>query len=122
MKTLFSLILISFILSGCTHLITRSGYQAVKSDNKSCDVAILKGPEYNDKPAVKIGTISLSDTGISLACSEEKAREILKNEACAIDADIILITKEYDPDLISTCYRCTAEFYKYIEKDTVGHR
>ena len=64
----------------------------------------------------KIGEIKLDDNGFSASCSEAHAIEILKKEACAIQADIINIVEEYRADLWSSCYRCKAEFYKY--KDT----
>jgi hypothetical protein len=60
----------------------------------------------------KIGEIKLGETGFSVACSEEQAVQILKKEACALQADIINIVEENRPDFLSSCYRCRAEFYK----------
>jgi len=113
MKRLISLLLISLLFTNCTHLILRTGYKVDKSDYKTCDVIIKKGTQIGDTTATKIGKINLTDSGLSLACNEKRAIDILKKEACALDADLILITKEYPPDIISSCYRCTAEFYKY---------
>ena len=62
---------------------------------------------------IKLGSIKLGESGFSTACSEEHAIEILKNEACGIQADFIHITFENRPDLWSSCYRCEADFYQF---------
>ncbi|HEY4788630.1 MAG TPA: hypothetical protein VIH57_21415, partial [Bacteroidales bacterium] len=46
------------------------------------------------------------------------ALEILKNEGCALHADIVNITEEIRPDAWSSCYRCRAEFLKYKNSGT----
>jgi len=67
----------------------------------------------------KIGEIKLGETGFSTKCNEAHALEILKNEACALNADIVNISEETRPDSWSTCYRCRAEFYVNTNKDMV---
>jgi hypothetical protein len=64
-----------------------------------------------------IGEVKLGDSGFSVACSEEHAINILRGEACAINADLIIITEENRPDLWSSCYRCRAEFYRFNKSD-----
>lgn len=107
---LFVLAILSLV--SCSHRIVRHGYQTDKSAYKSCDVIINKNIAVNDS-LQKVGEIVLGETGFSTSCSEAHAIEILTNEACAIDAHVINITEEKRPDLWSSCYRCTAEFYQY---------
>ena len=113
MKSLIYTLLIGFLLTSCSHRVVRTDYQVNKSDYKNCDVIIQKNTVLSDTLALKIGEIKLGESGFSSACSEEHAIKILKNEACAINADLIIITNENRPDLWSSCYRCSAEFYKY---------
>jgi hypothetical protein len=80
-------------------------------------VIIKKNISIADTLATKIGEVKLGDSGFSVACSEEHAINILRGEACAINADLIIITEENRPDLWSSCYRCRAEFYRFNKSD-----
>jgi hypothetical protein len=119
MKSLIYLLLSSLLFVSCTHLILRTGYQVKKSDYKPCEVIIKKGTQSEDATAIKVGAVLITDSGFSLICNEQDAMDILKREACALDADFILIKKEYEPSIISTCYRCSAEFYKFGIADSI---
>ena len=110
MKPIIYTLLIGLFFTSCSHRIVRTGYQVNKSDYENCDVIIKRNTEISDTVAIKIGEIKLGETGFSVACSEEHAVKILKNEACAIDADLIIITEENRPDLWSSCYRGLADF------------
>ena len=60
----------------------------------------------------ELALYDLGETGFSVECSEGHALKILENEACAINADLVVINEETRPDVWSSCYRCTATFYK----------
>jgi hypothetical protein len=111
-KPIFYLIL-AVLISSCSHSIVRTGYQVNKSDYRNCDIAIRKNLFISDS-LQKLGEIKIGESGFSVSCSEADAIEILKNEGCALNADIINITLEKRPDIFSSCYRCTAEFYKNL--------
>jgi hypothetical protein len=113
MKRIIYLLIAGLLFSNCSHRIVRTGYQIKKSDYITCDVVIKKNPFVADTSAIKIGEIKLGESGFSVACSEADAIQILRNEACALHADIVNIIEENRPDLWSSCYRCRAEFYKY---------
>jgi hypothetical protein len=114
MKKIIFYLTLALIFSGCSHRIVRTGYQVNKSDYRDCDIAIQKNMRISGS-VQKVGEIKLGETGFSVSCSEADAIQILKNEGCALHADIINITFEKRPDLMSSCYRCTAEFYKYLD-------
>ena len=111
-KPVYYLIL-AVLISSCSHRIVRTGYQANKSGYRNCDIAISKNLSISDS-LQKLGEIKIGESGFSVSCSEADAIEILKNEGCALNADIINITLEKRPDLLSSCYRCNAEFYKNL--------
>jgi len=113
MKKIIYCLLISMLFWNCAHQITRTGYNVKKSDYKYCDVVIQKFTTVSDTKAKKIGEIELGESGFSASCGELEALNILKGEACAIKANLIIITDEKRPDFWSSCYRCKAEFYKY---------
>lgn len=113
MKRIIYCLLISLLFWNCAHRITRTGYQVKKSDYKFCEVVIQRFTTISDTVAKKIGEIELDDSGVSTSCSEVDAINILKGEACALNADLIIIVWESRPGLGSTCYSCKAEFYKF---------
>lgn len=117
MNKLFYFLIAVLLFSNCTHLIVRTGYKVKKSDYKTCEVVIKKNIVVSDTLAIKIGEVKLGESGFSVACSEEHAISILKGEACAINADLIIITEENRPDFWSSCYRCRAQFYQFNTKD-----
>jgi len=105
------------LFSNCAHRIVRTGYKVKKSDYKTCDVVIKNNVSVSDTLITKIGEIKLGDFAFSVSCSESHAINILRGEASAINADLIIITKENRPDFWSSCYRCRAEFYKFNSND-----
>ena len=108
---LTTFLILFLIITGCSHRIIRTGYQMDKSDYRECEIVIQKFTPVTDS-MLKVGEIKLGETGFSVACSEGHAIEILKNEGCALNANLIIITEETRPDLMSSCYRCKAEFYQ----------
>ncbi|WP_243347252.1 autotransporter outer membrane beta-barrel domain-containing protein [Parabacteroides sp. FAFU027] len=112
-SAIYSLLILTFLLTtGCAHQIVRSGYTVNKSEYRNCTIEIKKNVIKTDN-LTQLGIIKLGDSGFSLSCSEDEAIKILKKEGCALNADLINITEEKHPDLWSSCYRCTAVFYKY---------
>lgn len=111
-------LLVLLVLSSCSHKISRIGYTLDKTQYKNCEIPIKKFYTVEDSSAQVIGKIKLSDTGFSTACNESKAIEILKGEACAKNADLIVITEETRPNMGSSCYRCEAEFYQFRSDQT----
>jgi hypothetical protein len=112
MKSIFLCCLIAFLFTGCSHRIARSGYQKQQVSGE-CDVIIQKDMAIPGDVATLVGGIILGETGMSFNCNEETAMETLKKEACSIDADLVIITKEKRPNLWSSCYRCKADFYRF---------
>ncbi|MCT4639389.1 MAG: hypothetical protein N4A72_16920 [Bacteroidales bacterium] len=101
--------------TGCSYRVVRNGYEKNKHAYYNCDVLIKKGVTFNLKGAQKVGDIKLGDTGFTNACSEKKAQELLRKEACSIDANLVIITEEKQPSSFgSSCYRCKAELYRTV--------
>lgn len=107
------------VFSSCSHKIVRTGYQVGDKAQGYCDVPIKKGSLPNTSQVVKLGEVKLKDSGASTKCNEGDAIRVLKDEACYLGADVVVITNEKRPDVISSCYRCTAEFYRFSE-DYIG--
>ena len=111
-KTLALGLFFIFILTGCggIHNISRTGYVVESYTKSGCIVHFTRELKSNVKIEPK-GSIALTDKGSS-KCSPEDAFNILRNEACELDANLIEISNERMPDLGSSCYRCDAVFYK----------
>lgn len=102
---------ILILFSSCSHSIMRSGYNGSDKVETKCNVEITKDKSLiaaNTKP---LGSIRLGDTGFSTNCSEIEAMMILRNEACQANANLVVITDEKLPSLLSSCYICEAIFY-----------
>lgn len=112
----------TFNLIGCTYGIQKQviGTPFAAIDSSECSVVISKytypHAHFNDDQYTLIQTIRLFDNN-SINCSEEEARAILKNEACAVGGNWVSISKERYPDLLSSCYQCEASIYK-VELDS----
>ena len=96
----------------CAHQLTRN-YEvpSLVNQGNECNPRIVKKKNLIGLGAEYLGEIKLDDSGFSASCSEEKAIEILKKEACLLNSNLINITEEIYPR-ISSCYRCVAEFYR----------
>lgn len=102
------------LLFSCTHKITRFGYKPAENiHNTNCVVQIVsEGQLLIDSTYTELGKVRLGDKGFSTRCGSAEAKEILRNEACALNANTVVITDAIDPDIISTCFRCRATFYR----------
>ncbi len=116
MKNLSILFLCVAILTGCSHRIVRSGYEGKRTNAGNCEVPITHALLHSDSIQL-LGKITLGESGFSVSCSEADAVEILRGEACALNADFVHIVEEKRPDAWSTCYRCKAEFYRYLNPE-----
>ncbi|MBD3344545.1 MAG: hypothetical protein GF401_05740 [Chitinivibrionales bacterium] len=109
---LFLLILICS-LAGCTHRVKRIGYNSDTPVSTDCDILIKKNYNYSENEVKVVGKIKLGDTGFSIKCEESDALKILRQEGCAVNADVINIVEEKRADFLSSCYRVTATFLKF---------
>ncbi len=106
------LIILIFFVSSCSYKVTKN-YQTSDSSNQfsnNCNPVIVKKKDLYGLHTKYLGTIKLDDSGLSINCSEEKAIEILQNEACLLNSNLINITEEVKHGY-SSCYRCIAMFY-----------
>lgn len=113
MKRYILPILITMLLiTSCSHRVVRTGYGNNKQTYYNCNVTVKKSDYPDNNNAVKVGEVKLGDTGFSVVCNENDAIELLKKEACSVGANLVIITDEKRPDLISSCYRCKAILYR----------
>lgn len=122
MKNLFYLLAVLMLFSSCSHRIVRTEYKANKSSDEPCYSIIKKNMTISDTLAKLVGEIKLGESGFSVSCSEEHAIRILRNEDCYLGANLIVITDEHRPDAWSSCYRCSAKFYKYNSIEIVNNQ
>ena len=97
MNRILFLVLFIVINVSCAHRIVRHGYDIDKSDYRNCDIKITRFERSFDS-TLKVGEVKLGESGFATACSEKHALEIMKNEACALDANIINIIEENRSD------------------------
>jgi hypothetical protein len=113
MKKKMVFVSLLLIVTSCTHIITREGYEINKTKiNEKCEIQIVKEMVLDTAKGKIIGKVKDGDSGFSFACGEDDAIEIFKKEACNIGANIIDITEEKRADWLSSCYRATALLIK----------
>ena len=61
-----------------------------------------------------LATLKFGDKGFSVSCDRKTAEASMREEACKVGANAIIIVRENEPDLWSTCYRATAQLV-YVE-------
>ena len=66
-------------------------------------VLIRKRADIPEDVAVVVGRMSATDTGVSSGCDERTILSIFKKDACALGADIVNITQESQPELVTSC-------------------
>lgn len=76
---------------------------------ENCQVRIYGPEETRPERYETVGTVKFHEKGLSIHCSKEEVREAMRVDACKAGANGVIIVKEYKPDLISSCYRATAE-------------
>jgi hypothetical protein len=64
-----------------------------------------------------LGSIQAYDTGFSTYCDEAYILEIFCEDACTLGADVINITEEHQPDMVSSCYRARAQFLRFKDRE-----
>ncbi len=99
----------TFSLNSCSYYVSRDGYKTF-TPKDTCDVYIYRYL-YDKSNLIYVGTIKLSESGLTINCDEDDAVAFLKKEACSANANIVNIIREYSPDNLSSCYRCDAELY-----------
>ena len=73
-----------------------------------CDLEVYRDPGFIKKSFDIIASISVDDTGFTVNCGLEKTMKTIRDNACEVGADAVLITNEKSPDIWSTCYRADA--------------
>lgn len=76
---------------------------------EDCQVRIYAPEETRPDQYEFLGTVKSGEKGLSIHCSKEEVREAMRVEACKAGANGVIIVKEKYPDVLSTCYRATAE-------------
>ena len=79
------------------------------------DVIIKDDIEIDEAFGKILGTIKIGDTGFSVHCNKDIVLQILREEACALNADMIVLKDVKEPDFFSSCFRVTAYFVKLNE-------
>lgn len=104
--------MVGFQLTSCSYKITRSGYEPVNTIDQTREMKFVRNQTFSDSAITKIGEIKLGDSGFTLNCTESDALVLLTSEGNAAGANVINIISETRTDILSSCYRCTAELYR----------
>ncbi len=81
---------------------------------ENCPVTLYGVNEQKPAKYESLGIIKLGEKGLSISCQRKDAEAEMQAEACKAGANAIIIVTEKEPDLLSTCYRATAEL-AYVE-------
>lgn len=99
------------LLLGCGASIKRTGYTKSEIHARKCNVCFALSEDNSISNLKKLGSIKVSDNGFSMQCDEYFVKQIITDDACSMNANIVLITEQKFPNFASTCYRVSADFY-----------
>lgn len=112
MKRLFT-IMLPFLLISCGASIKSSFTSQNKPLSIEDKVAFLDIQNVVPENAKKIGEAKFGDSGFSTDCGFDTNLISARKLARANGANIVKVFQKTTPDLWSTCYRMTVEFYFY---------
>jgi hypothetical protein len=113
-KTL--IIAITFLLVSCGASIQSNLTEQLKPLSMDNKVAFLDLQHTIPENAKKIGEAKFGDSGFSTNCDFNTNLINARKLARSNGANIVKVSKKTTPDLWSSCYRITVEFY-YFEGD-----
>ena len=105
-----SIILMVLVLAmGCAprEKVNVTSARAALPDN--CPVTLYGVNEQKPTNYETLATIKFGEKGLSISCSRHEIEAEMRAQACKAGANAIIVVKEKNPDLLSTCYRATAE-------------
>ncbi len=100
---------IALMVQGCAPSQRTTVTSAREPLPENCPVRIYAPEETRPDQYEFLGTVKSGEKGLSIHCSKEEVREVMRVEACKAGANGVIIVKEKYPDVLSTCYRATAE-------------
>jgi hypothetical protein len=106
----------TFLLVSCGANIKSSFTEKLKPLTIENKVAFLDIENKVPENAKKIGTAKYGDSGFSTDCGFDTNLISARNLARTNGANIVKVIKKSTPDLWSSCYRITVEFY-YVDGD-----
>ena len=112
MKRLF-ISMLPFLLISCSASISTSFTSQNKPLTIEDKVAFLDLINKVPEGAKKLGEATYGDSGFSTSCDFNTILINARKSARANGANIVKVVKKSTPDLWSTCYRITVEFYFY---------
>jgi len=119
MKTNFLFLVILLTLGSCamkpiTNVIRKESPLPSKSK------VVILGLESTPPPnAVKLGEVKFRENGLSVKCSEDRVNFLAREAARKMGGNLVKITKETLPNVISSCYRMNADIYKVDKIDNL---
>ena len=78
----------------------------------TCSPSFIELGEPVPPSAIFLAEVGVSDTGFSLDCGKDNAREVVRSQACLAGADTVRIVAVSEPNVLSDCYRIKAQLYK----------
>lgn len=107
------IVLLSVLLISCSASIKSSFTTQNKPLTIEDKVAFLDIQNKVPETAKKMGEAKYGDSGFSTNCDFNTNLISARNLARANGANIVKVIKKTTPDLWSSCYRITVEFYFY---------
>jgi len=112
MKRLF-ISMLPFLLLSCSASITSSFTTQNKPLTMEDKVAFLDLLHQVPEGAIKLGEAKYGDSGFSTSCDFNSNLISARKLARTNGANIVKVVQKSTPDLWSSCYRMTVEFYFY---------
>jgi hypothetical protein len=112
------LLIISSILSSCSYMIYRDGYNVSNPENiDNCKFSLVKYQSFHDSLVTKIGRFDIAASPYTIKCTESDAISLIIEEGCSINADFgNIVVEDLASESFNGCYTCIVDFYKINDK------
>ena len=104
---------------GCTTMVRVQVHEDFENNNPpeyKSQVSVFESADNINRPYKVVGTVYVTDTGLSVDCGFGQMVDRIKGKAVAIGADAAFLDSVRPPSIWSTCYQGTALLIVYEDK------
>ncbi|MCP4580606.1 MAG: hypothetical protein GY839_03255 [candidate division Zixibacteria bacterium] len=114
MRKAIGLLAIMIVLSSCGAAVKYSAIQPGRSTGSTdMEIAVYGLDDFPPDNYTVLGLITIDDTMFTVNCGYDKVISIAVEKAREVGGDAVRILDIDEPDIISTCYRISAEIIMF---------
>ena len=114
-----TIVSVAMIMAACSPAVFVHADKTAEPLPENCSPVFLELGTPVPANAFRIAEVYVGDSGFSINCGKDNAREAVRKQACKAGADIVSIVSVSEPNFLSDCYRIKAQLYKTVQPSPV---